>query len=305
MKPTNKQEKEVNKICCPKCKSKNFKKNGKRKTENRGLIQRYLCNNCGYRFTHDEGFFRMRNHPNKITCAIDLFYKGVSTRKVQEHFQAFYPHNSSHKSIYKWIIKYSKMISKYTDKLKLVVGSELQVDEQEHHRLGNKNWFIDAIDTETRFMVSSGFYNKRGSQEIKVVLRIAKYKTENQITLVQTDSWMAYRKCLNKTFGLHKRKALSKITHRKLNASKGDGFNCRIERLHNTIKERTKTIRGFHGCLDSANAIMKGLEVHYNFIRKHQSINCCPYELAVPELKDKLGVNKWLGLIELAKLPSK
>lgn len=46
---------------------------------------------------------------------------------------------------------------------------------------------------------------------------------------------------------------------------------------------------------------MKGLAVYYNFITKHQAIDCCPYELAVPELKDKLTVNnKWLALINLS-----
>ncbi len=51
-----------------------------------------------------------------------------------------------------------------------------------------------------------------------------------------------------------------------------------------------------NGSLDGANAIMKGYEVFYNFIREHQAINCCPYELATDI---KLEGNKWLGLIEM------
>lgn len=296
----NKQSKMENKIICSKCKSKNIIKWCRRKTENRGFIQRYKCKDCGKYFTVDEGFFRMRNNPKKITCAIDLFYRGVSTRKVQEHFQMFFPHNSSNVSVYNWIMKYSKNISKFTDNLKLQVGRELQVDEMEFHRLGKKNWFIDSIDTETRFMVSAGYKEKRDEAQIKSILRIAKYKTDNQTTLIQTDGWNAYRKSLNKTFGLNKIKGKSKITHIRLNASKGDGFNIMIERLHNTIRERTKTMRGFHGSIESAYTIMKGYEIFYNFIKKHQSIDCCPYELAVPELKEKLGVNKWIDLIKLS-----
>jgi len=59
-------------------------------------------------------------------------------------------------------------------------------------------------------------------------------------------------------------------------------------------------MRGFHGCIESAYAIMKGLEIYYNLIRKHQGIGCCPYELAIPQLE--LGKNKWLDLIRLSKL---
>jgi len=44
---------------------------------------------------------------------------------------------------------------------------------------------------------------------------------------------------------------------------------------------------------------MKGYEIFYNFIKKYQAINKCPYELAIPELE--LGINKWLDLIKLSK----
>ena len=117
-----------NKINCENCKSNNTKKDGLRQTENRGKIQRYACKECGYRFTLDDGFFRMRNNPIKITQSIDLFYRGVSTRKVQEHLGVFYPHNASNVSVYNWVVKYAKMISKYTNKLKANVCEEVQVD---------------------------------------------------------------------------------------------------------------------------------------------------------------------------------
>ncbi len=79
------------------------------------------------------------------------------------------------------------------------------------------------------------------------------------------------------------------------------GFNYPIERLHNTIRERTKVMRRFHGCIESAHAIMKGLEINYNFNRKHQAIKKYPYELAIPNLT-LTSENKWLELIKLSKL---
>src|SRR3990172_8313309 len=122
------------KIVCPNCEGNSIKKNGTRKTENRGDIQRFKCKSCGYRFTLDDGFFRMRNTPTKITQSVDLFYRGVSTRKVQEHLAIFHPHNASHMSVYNWVVKYAKMISKFTNKLKVHVGAEAQIDEVEFHR---------------------------------------------------------------------------------------------------------------------------------------------------------------------------
>ena len=308
MKHNKEQETEVKKLCCPKCKSQNYKKRGLRQTENRGKIQRYFCKDCKTSFVEDDGFFRMRNSPQKITCAIDLFYRGISTRKVQEHFKAFYPHNSSWVSIYSWIVKYSAIISKFTDKIKLNVGAELQVDEMEFHRrkshkrkLGNdKNWFIDSIDPKTKFMVSSQYAKRRTQVEMKKVIQIAKNKTGTQIKICTTDGFLAYSKVVKKVGGYNNKLGKYNFYHNIRNASAGQGFNHPIERLHNNIRQRTKTFRGFHGSIKSANAIMKGWEIYYNFITEHQTIQKCPYELACPELKLE-NPNKWLELINFSK----
>lgn len=299
-----------NKIICSHCKSENIIKWTKRQTENRGLIQRYKCNNCNKTFVLDDGFFRMRNAPQKITCAIDLFYRGVSTRKVQEHFKAFYPHNADHTSILRWIRKYSIMISKFTEKLKLSVGAEVQIDEVEYHRRKShkqksgidKNWFIDSICPQTKFLVASNYVKSRSMDEIKLIIKNIKIKTENQIKFITSDGWLAYPDAIKKVYGFSNKTHSIPVTHNIVTASKGDGFNYPIERLHNNLRARTKTFRGFHGSVESANAIMKGWEIYYNFITKHQTINCCPYELAT-NLKLN-SENKWLELIQISKAKS-
>jgi len=299
MKHNKNKKQEVKKVICPNCKSTNIIKWTKRKTQNRGIIQRYKCKDCGKYFTIDDGFFRMRNNPKKITCAIDLFYRGVSTRKVQEHFQAFYPHNSSNVTVYNWVVKYSKMISNFTDKIKINGGQEVQVDEMEYKTKGEKSWFIDSIDSKTRYMVASNFFKQRTTENINVVMKRAKYKTQGNVTTITTDGFNAYIKSVKKTFGYNNKIHQFNVHHNISIACIEGHFNIYIERLHNSIRERTKTFRGFHGSIDSANSIMKGYEIFYNFIRKHQSINCCPYELAT-NLKLN-NPNKWLGLIEASK----
>ncbi len=303
----NNKQTEVKNIC-PNCKSENVIKWTKRKTQNRGMIQRYKCKDCNKYFIKDDGFFRMRNNPNKITCALDLFYKGVSTRKVQEHFKAFMPHNSSNVSIYNWVVKYSNMISNFTDKLKINGGSEIQLDEMEYHRREehkkgrsgvSKDWFIDSIDVKTRYMVASNYFKSRGQTELKEVMAKVRYKTEGYITTITTDGYTAYEKVVKQTWGYNNKIGEYNIFHNKHIASKGEGFNIYVERMHNSIRERTVTFRGFHGSVESAQAIMKGYEIFYNFIRKHQAIGVCPYEIAT-NLKLE-NPNKWLELIQISK----
>ena len=300
---------ETTKIICSHCKSEEVVKRGFFQTEAHGKQQRYFCKSCGKKFIPQNAFYRMRNSPHKITCALDLFYNGVSTRKVQQHFKAFYPHNSSHKSIYKWVVKYAEIIHKFTDSLKLSVGSEVQFDEVEYERRisptqkrgTQTNYFIDSIDTKTRFMVASNYCKGRTGKEIKVVIQKAKEKTGEQIRICTTDGYNGYIGAVKKVFGYSLKQGKFKVEHNQVTQLKGEEFNHPIERLHNSLRARTKIFRGFHGNLESANAILKGFEVYYNFINKHQGIDCCPYELACPELKDELNVpNKWLALIQLA-----
>ncbi len=313
MEEENNKQKECKKVLCPNCSSADVIKWCKRKTQNRGIIQRYKCKSCNSYFVLDDGFFRMRNTPQKITQSIDLFYRGVSTRKVQEHLAIFHPHNASHMSIYNWVIKYTIMISKFTNKLKLNVGSEVQIDEIEFHRRKNhkkgmkgvdKNFFIDSIDPETKFMLSSEYAKTRNRRDIKAVTSRIKERTGNQIQIATTDGWNAYIKIVKSVFGYNNKLSRYNVFHNRVIVSEKDEvFNYPIERLHNSIKARTKTMRGFHGSINSANAIMKGWEIYYNFITKHQQIKCCPYELAIPELAEELKnvKNKWLGLIYLTK----
>jgi len=295
----------VQKIKCSKCKSQKIIRWCKRKTENRGEIQRYKCKSCNSCFTPDDGFFRMRNTPQKISQSIDLFYRGVSTRKVQEHLAIFHPHNASNVSVYNWVVKYAKMISKFTDKIKIHNGNEVQLDEMEFHRREehknkgvSKDWFIDSIDCKTRFLVSAEYVKSRGKSEITYAFKETKERTNNEIIICTTDGLLTYPDVIKKVFGYHRLRT-KEVIHNQVNASKGEGFNIYIERVHNTIRQRTDGFRGFHGSIESANSIMKGLTIFYNYIRKHQAIGVCPYEIATDlKLKDN---NKWLELIGLSK----
>lgn len=70
--------------------------------------------------------------------------------------------------------------------------------------------------------------------------------------------------------------------------------------FYDLLLQNKPVMRGFHGSVESADSILRGFVIFYNFIRKHQGIKCSPFELACPELKIE-GVNKWLGLIKMAK----
>ena len=293
--------KNITKPICIRCNSSSIKKMGFRKTENRGNQQRWLCKSCKKSFTIDEGFWKMKNNPNKITEALHLYFSGTSLRKTQAHLGVFRESNCSYVTILEWIRKYATLVGNFADSLNLKVGEELMSDEMEYSVKGKQSWFVDVMDTKTRYMVSSDFMRSRTIERLVEVLKKAKDKTGEQVKIVTTDGLQGYPRVLRRTFGLQSpyhssSKTKSKIIHNIVIASER-GFNHKIERLHNSIRERTKIMRGF-GESNSAKSIMKGYEIYYNFCRKHQALNKYPYELAT---NLELGNNKWLDLIKLAK----
>ena len=296
----------TNEIKCPICKNKELIKRGVIKTESKGDRQRYSCKKCGKRFIPDEPFFRMRNHDKMITACMDMYYSGMSFRRIQEHLEKFYPNSVNPSTIYRWILKFVPMMENFTDEQKLSVGRYVEGDEVEYHRrkshkrkLGtDKNWFVDIIDNSTRFVISSDYVKDRGAKELSGVFRTAKKRTGDQIKIIATDGLVSYPRVLRKTFSLDKKRTKNpKVIHRIIR-SDDRRFNYKIERFHSTLRERTKTMRGFHGCLTSAQTIMKGFEIYYNFIRRNMALNGkTPSQIAIPNLQFQ-NKNRWIEIIE-------
>ncbi len=290
-------------ITCPHCQSIEVVKRGYFEAQAYGKQQRYYCKSCNSKFIEQNAFYRMRNNPQKISLSLDLFFRGLSTREVQNHLRAFYPHNSSNVTIYNWVVKYSRQIAQFTDQIKINSGRYIEVDEMEFHRrkshkkkLGiDVNWFIDAIDVKTRFMLSSTYAKERNRKGIKSVLEKAKYKTD-KIEIVTTDGFNAYIKPIKKVFGYNNKNHQYNVKHRVVTQLKNEGFNIWVERLHNSIRQRTHGFRGFHGSVSSAHSLMKGLEIYYNFIRKHEALKGKTPSDVATNLQFQTP-NRWLELI--------
>ena len=121
-------------IACQRCSSINYKRFGVRHNENSGDIQRYLCKECGYRFTVNPAFENSKASSKIITAAIDLYFKGVSLRKVSEHIKQFYNFEVNYSSICRWIRKFIKTVQPYVDNLiPSEVSGVYHVDEMMIH----------------------------------------------------------------------------------------------------------------------------------------------------------------------------
>ena len=97
------------KITCPYCKSENVISRGKRKNQ-KGEVQVYGCKNCQRRFTRELGFNRMKHTPEAITLTLDLYFKGLSDRKIVDHLKQFHKVIVVHTTVIRWIKKYLSLL---------------------------------------------------------------------------------------------------------------------------------------------------------------------------------------------------
>lgn len=283
---------------CEQCNSKNVIRNGKRHNKS-GTINRYQCKDCGFRFTDNNGFQKKRADPKKIALALDLYFRGLSVRKVSEHFSQVYNLSISHMTIYRWIRDYSKLASEWLNKQKISTGERWHVDETFVTVDGKRRFLWNVLDANSRYLLAIHVSKNRNMKNTRIPFKKAKKVTNNKPSEIFTDHMMGYPRAIRKEFvrrkiGYKNRGWFS--PHVQVDSIRAKESNNLIERFHGTEKERIKVMRGFdrdYGC----KSIMDGFRVHYNIIRDHQSIGMTPAESAGIQ---KIEGFRWYELLKKA-----
>ena len=267
-------------IKCVHCKATNYIKWGKRKTENRGIIQKYKCLICSKHFTNDEGFYRMRNSEEKITAAIDLYFSNLSSRKVRNHFRRHWQHNASHMSVLEWCRRYTLKVQKYVATMQPQLSGQFYMDETE-------------IDWGTRF-INSTMYAPHNQTVEDAIAFLKQTCAKGKPKFIQTDAGQFYPQAMHKLFyNVHIKASNNdrmEVEHRVINYHKTGKHNVRIETVFMKVKDRVDDFRGLKA-LWSAPILMQGIILQHNFIEAHTALGTTPAQ--------KAGLNEKAGWKEL------
>lgn len=286
----------LNEAC--KCGSTNFRKDGVRKNK-ACQIQRYRCLECGKRFCNNIGL-RSKVSAKTITASLDLYFKGVSLRQVRQHLLQFYGVNVTHVAIYKWICKFSEIVTPYADQLMPHGASSVHhVDEmvvhvrRENNEKGHSQWLWNLCDSSTRYWICSKISQAKKIEDARAVFQDARKRAPLPQAIVH-DGWRSYDEAFNKEYYTNTGPQIKNI--RSISVRK-KGLNQKIERINGTLRDREKTMRGMHS-KKSAQKLMDGYRTYYNHIREHSSIKMTPAEKA--GIKIELGKNRIENLFRLA-----
>ena len=279
---------------CVYCGSEHIIKNGTRKTKI-GNKTRMWCNHCKRTFTleSETGFERMQVTSKMVTVALDLYFKGTSLRKIVDHLDQFYERTVHFTTVFHWVQKYSEIISRYAETLQPQLGDIWHVDEMKiKTKRDDWSWLWNVMDSQTRFLIANLVTKKREVADAQEIFKGARKIGKPELLI--TDGLQSYHKAFNKEFYTNDQSC----AHVRADGLTARSNNNKVERLHNTVRERTKVMRGLHND-KTASAFNDGFKAYYNFIRPHQALNGkTPAEVAGVDLD--LGENRWLGLLKKA-----
>jgi transposase-like protein len=231
--------------------------------------QCYLCKECNHKFVDNGNYAKMRTDKRIIVCALDMYFEGLSVRKIKRQIYKIFKYKTTQMAIWKWVKKYSELVKEYVDTLQLEHHSgEFHVDETVIKCKGKDKWFWEVIDGDTKFMLGTHLSGVRTVEDAKTLFRDVKMRIREKPKHVYVDGLYAYRKGFNKVFYDH---------HQSCKLIQRVGLQSRVsnnvvERLHSTLKDRLRPMRGI-GEEETAEVFLKGWFVHYNFVRPHQSLD--------------------------------
>lgn len=281
---------------CHSCGSENIVKNGNIKIKN-GKKQRLVCRNCKTTSYTEPSMNYIRN-PKIISLAFDLYFKGMSLRKITDTLNQFFGFKIHHETVRRWIVRFTQKMDEYTNQFKPKTSEAWHLDEQALKSKGKIAWSWNMLDEGTRFLIANNITKERYIDDARKIIQMSKSNTDTTPTFIVTDGLRAYQDAIRKEFhttnATKDRGSYPDTVHVRLRTIKDKPNNNLIERFHSTFRERDKTMRGFKG---KEQLFADGFRNYYNFIRSHQALNgLTPSQASGIELN--LDRNRWLSLLK-------
>jgi transposase-like protein len=209
----------------------------------------------------------MKYSPKIIALTLDLYFKGVSLRKISHHLKEFYNLNISYKSVYNWIEKYVSIMNEYVNNIQPDVGEVWHTDEMMVNISGNWEYLWNIMDERIRFQLASVVSKELYIKDARMVFQRAKKNCGNRKPkYIVTDGLQAYKRAVKKEFitNTHETEHLWNV------GLQHHPNNNHVERLHGNIRDREKTMRGLK---IEETPFIEGHRLYYNFIKPHESLS--------------------------------
>jgi transposase-like protein len=230
--------------------------------------QMYYCKSCQRKFKDDDALYGGRVSAADISSALLEYYSGLSVNDIRRRILQEKGYEPAQSTVYQWIGKFTQKAVDYYAQFQPKVSDVWIADETVLKIKGIDVWLWDIIDDETRFVLASKLSYRRTTEDANTLFELAKQRAGKSPKVILTDKLSTYPEAVREVFG-------DASAHEQSNpfVKLVDGDSTRrIERWHETLKERTKVIYGLQD-IESALAFLDGFFAYYNFIRPHEGLD--------------------------------
>jgi len=233
----------------------------------------------------------MRSDPKIIVTALNLYYDGLSMRKVSEQVNKIFGESVSQSTIHYWIHKYATLTKEYVESLAPTLSGKYHHDETELKVNGDGRYFWQTLDEDTRFIAAHLLTADRTIENATEVFQKALQKQRPKVLF--TDGSYSYDEAFKKVyFTRYKENRVQWVRRVGIRARQTNNI---IKRAHSTLKTRSRVFRGLKND-ESSRELLDGYVINYNFCRKHSSIKTTPAKSA------GLAVEGWNELIQQSQI---
>ena len=214
-------------------------------------------------------------------------------RKAQRNLEQIFGEKVSQVTILNWIKKYSILVKEYVMAQVPQLSGLWHEDETMLSCEGRNIWFWEMVDEDTKFLVADHISNTRTLEDAVVIFKKGVQQSKVRPRALFVDGSYVYNTAFNKVFYTMRKDTRPELVQRV--GIRARETNNVVERLHGTLKDRTRCMRGLKS-YDSTKLLLEGWSVHYNCVRPHQSLgNKTPAQAARMQVP-----NTWKGLIDEA-----
>ncbi len=220
------------------------------------------CHTCGL----NGGSRRPHASARQIGAAVDMYFDGLSYRRVAENIEQYFGRPTNAVTVMRWVHGYADLAHEIVTDTKIPTGPEWVADELVVKVGGRKYWLFNVMDSETRFILAAYLSPVRTARAAATAMSIARDRAENAPRVLKTDGLPSYGRGIRQAFPSHP------VKHVVTEGIRAIINNNLSERLQGTLRDRDKTLRGLKA-RDSGQTYIDGLVLHYNYFRPHGGLD--------------------------------